>query len=288
MDRMQRTTIAGLAIVACVAIVAAAETKKEFRFSVNGRANVSVDTPYGTVTVKPGVANQVLVTAILASDRVELDNGQKGNRIELESHLLKGGDEQSGRVDYELTVPPDTTVSLRSTAGPSLSVEQLRGDLRLEGATAKVDVRNCSYGHVHIRTMNGPITLTQVKNAHVEVTSISGDIHLNSVDGQLVQVGTTSGRIFYDGDFGLAGDYTFTTHSGDIEALIPGGTSADFNAHSVQGHVQSDISLSPKEHPMFPAELGRSFFGTMGKAASEVVFKSFSGRIRLKHADKTN
>jgi hypothetical protein len=29
-------------------------------------------------------------------------------------------------------------------------------------------------------------------------------------------------------------------------------------------------------------ELGRSFFGSAGKAASEVVLRSFSGRIRLK------
>lgn len=282
MDRMPRTTIAGLAVIAFMAILASAETRKELRFPVNGKANVSVDTPYGAVTVKSGAANQVLVTAILASDKVELDNGQKGDRIELESHVLKGGDEQTGRVDYELTVPPAATVSLRSSAGPSFSLERLRGDVSVEGANSKVDIRNCSNGHLHVRTMNGPITLTDVRDAHVELVSISGDIHLNSVTGHLVQVNTTSGKIFYDGDFGSAGDYNFTTHSGNIEALVPAGASADFNAHSVQGDVQSDVSLAPREHPMFPVVAGRSFFGTVGKAASEVVFKSFSGKIRLK------
>jgi DUF4097 and DUF4098 domain-containing protein YvlB len=130
--------------------------------------------------------------------------------------------------------------------------------------------------------MSGPITLTDVRGAHVEITSITGDVHLNSVNGPLVQVNSGSGKIYYDGDFGSGGDYNFTTHTGDIEALVPVGASADFNAHSMQGQVQSDVSLVPNEHPRFPVEVGRSFFGTVGKAASEVVFKSISGKIRLK------
>jgi hypothetical protein len=44
--------------------------------------------------------------------------------------------------------------------------------------------------------------------------------------------------------------------------------------------VQHDFPLQPK-HSRFP-ETGSSFVGTTGKAASEVVLRSFSGRIRLK------
>lgn len=281
MDSTQRTTIAGLVVVACLASAALAETRKEFRFTVGPKTNVSVDTAYGAITVKPGPVGQVLAVAVLQSNKVQVDDLQKGNRIELESHLLQGADDQSGRVDFELTVPPDTSVSLHSSTGP-LSVEHLHGDLTLEGAAAPVDVRNVSGGHVHVKTMSGSITLTEVRSAHVEITSIGGDVHLNSVTGPLVQVGTSSGRIFYDGDFGLGGNYNFMTHNGDIEALVPAGASADFNARSMRGEVQSDVSLVPNEPPLFRPEVGRSFFGTVGKAASEVVFKSFSGKIRLK------
>ena len=69
--------------------------------------------------------------------------------------------------------------------------------------------------------------------------------------------------------------------TGDIEALVPEDVSADFSAHSVLGRVQHDFPLQPK-HSRFSAEAGRSFFGTVGKAASEVVLRSFSGKIRLK------
>jgi DUF4097 and DUF4098 domain-containing protein YvlB len=278
---LQQTTVVTLVLATCLASAAFAETKKEYRFTVGPNANVSVDTQYGAISVKPGSGNQVVVTATLKSDKVEVDKQQNGNRIEIASHLLQGADEQTGRVDYELLIPPDATLNLRSSTGP-LSAERLQGDLDLEGTDAVVNVRNVSNGHVHVRTMGGPITLTEVRNGHVEIASISGDVHLKSVTGPLVQANSGSGKIFYDGNFGSGGDYKFTTHTGDIEALVPADVSADFSAHSVLGRVQNDFPLQPKQHSRFSVEAGRSFFGTVGKAASEVVLRSFSGKIRLK------
>ncbi len=278
---ISNTTVVTLVLVTCLASAALAETKKEYRFTVGPKADISVDTQYGAISVKPGSASQVVVTATLKSDRVEVDRQQNGNRIEIASHLLQGADPQTGQVDYEVLIPPDATLNLRSSTGP-LSAERLQGDLTLEGTDAVVNVRNVSNGHVHVRTMGGPITLTDVRNGHIEIESISGDVHLKSVTGPLVQANSGSGEIFYDGDFGSAGDYKFTTHTGDIEALAPADVSADFSAHSVLGKVQNDFPLQPKPHSRFSFEAGRSFFGTVGKAASEVVLRSFSGRIRLK------
>jgi DUF4097 and DUF4098 domain-containing protein YvlB len=253
---------------------------KEYSYTVGPHANISVDTQYGSISVKPGNDNQVVVTATFKSDNVEVDQQQTGNRIEIASHQVRGTDQKTSQVDYELTVPPDATINLRSSNGP-LSVERLRGDVTLEGAEAVVLVRNVDNCHVHVRTMRGPITLINVKNGHVELATISGEIHLNSVTGQQVQANSGSGKISYDGDFGSGGDYRFTTHTGDIEALVPVDVSADFRAHSVIGRVHHDFPLNPR-HSRFNEELGRSFIGSTGQASSEVVLRSFSGKIRLK------
>jgi DUF4097 and DUF4098 domain-containing protein YvlB len=279
----QKSAIVTLVWATCLSTAAFGETKQEYRFTVGPNANISVDTQYGAISVKPGSATQVVVTATLKSGNVEVDKQQNGNRIEIASHLLQGADQQMGQVDYELLIPPDATVNLRSSTGP-LSAERLQGDLTLEGADAVVNIRNVSNGHVHVRTMGGPITLTDVRNGHVEIASISGDVHLKSVTGPQVQANSGSGKIFYDGDFGSGGDYKFTTHTGDIEALVPADVSADFSAHSVMGRVQHDFPLQPK-HSRFSVEAGRSFFGSVGKAASEVVLRSFSGKIRLKQRE---
>lgn len=277
---IQQTTVVTLVLATCLSSAVLAETKKEYHFTVGPNANVSVDTQYGAVSVKPGSNDEVVVTATLKSDNVEVDQQQNGNRIEIASHLLQGSDQQTGRVDYELTIPADATLNLRSSTGP-LSAEHLHGDLTMEGSDAAVNIRNVDNGHVHVRTMRGSITLSDVSNGHIELSSISGDIHLKAVTGPLVQVSSGRGNIFYDGDFGSSGEYKFSTHKGDIEALVPANVSADFRAHSVLGRVRHDFPLQAK-HSRFPVEAGRSFFGTAGKAASEVELRSFSGRIRLK------
>ena len=277
---LQYTTVATLVLAGCLSTSALAQTKKEYRFTVGPNANISVDTQYGAISARSGSNGEVVVTAILKSDSVEVDQLQNGSRIEVASHLLQGANPQTGQVDYEILIPSDATLNLHSSSGP-LSAERLQGDLTLEGTDATVNVRNVQNGHVHVRTMRGPINLTDVRNGHVEVASISGDVHLKSVTGPLVQVNSGSGKIFYDGDFGSGGDYRFATHSGDIEALVPADVSAGFRAHSVLGRVQHDFPLQPR-HSRFSMEVGRSFFGTAGQAASAVVLRSWSGKIRLK------
>jgi hypothetical protein len=277
---IQRTAVVTLVLATCLSSAVVAQTRQEYRFTVGPNANISVDTQYGAISVRPGDGNQVVVLATFKPDSVEVDQQQNGNRIGIASHLLPGANEQLGQVDYELLIPADATLNLRSSTGP-LSAERLQGDLTLEGTDAEVNVRNVANGHVHVRTMRGPITLTEVRNGHVEIASISGDVHLKSVTGPLVQVSLGSGKIFYDGDFGSGGNYKFTTHTGDIEALVPADVSADFRAHSVLGRVQHDFPLKPR-HSRFSEEVGRSFVGTAGQSASEVVLRSFSGRIRLK------
>jgi len=280
---MRRRLWAARAVVIVIlagTVAAAAETRKELHFKVGRRASVSIINQYGSVSVRPAAGKQVTITAILHSDKVEIDQSQSGNRVAVFSHVLAGADADSGRVDYEALVPPNSSVTLHSVTGP-IHAERLKGDLMLEGNTATVDVRDLSEGHVHVKTLNGPVTLTNVSDGHVEITSVSGDVDLVSVNGPLVQVNSNSGRIRYDGDFGGEGEYVLTSHTGDIEATAPAYASIDVIAHSMQGRVENDFPLLP-EHTPFITRAGSAFAGTMGKAASSVKLLSFSGKIHLK------
>ena len=280
---VSRRTAKMVAIGVLVAGALVAESKKEFHFTVGPKAGVSVMNPYGSISVRPSTNNMVVVNAVLHSDKVEVDNSQTGNRVDIQSHLLAGADAESGRVDYEVLVPADASVTLHSSTG-SLHAEKLHGDMSLEGPGATVDVRDVSDAHVHVKTMNGAVTLNNIQNGHVEVDSLSGEVTLTGVNGPLVQVVSTSGRINYIGDFGNSGEYRLTSHSGDIEATIPEWTSADVVAHSVRGEVHDDIPLQPKSHTWFPVDKGRAFAGTMGRVAvsSTVVLRTFSGKIHLR------
>jgi DUF4097 and DUF4098 domain-containing protein YvlB len=272
-----------VAIGVIVAGTLVAESRREYHFAVGPRAGVSVMNPYGSILVRPSTSNTVVVNAVLHSDKVEVDNNQNGNRVDIQSHLLAGADAESGRVDYEVLIPADASVSLHSNTG-SLRAEKLHGDVSLEGPGADVDVRDVSDAHVHVKTMNGAVNLDNIQNGHVEVDSLSGEVTLKGVNGPLVQVVSTSGRINYIGDFGNSGEYRLTSHSGDIEATIPEWTSADVSARSVRGEVHDDIPLQPKNHSWFAIDKGRAFAGTVGRvaASSTVVLRTFSGKIHLR------
>src|SRR2546422_7568224 len=231
--------LGGIVLLASAAF-AAGEGRKDLRYIVGPHAAVSITNEYGPISVKPGAANQVLVTAVTHSGKVEIDQTQRGNRIDVLSHLLPGAVQDSGRVDYEVQVPPDASLMLRSTTGP-LHAEKLRGDVTVEGATGTVDVRDIRDAHVHIKTLNGPITLTNIHDGHVEITSVSGNITLHSVSGPHVQVNSNSGWIRYDGDFGYGGEYYLSSHTGDIDATAPQDASIDITARSVRGKVENDF-----------------------------------------------
>src|SRR5260370_35077087 len=74
--------------------------RKDLRFKVGKHPTVAVNNQYGPITGKAGAAHQVVVTAILHSDNVELDQSKSGNRIGLGSHLLPGADPTSGGDEY--------------------------------------------------------------------------------------------------------------------------------------------------------------------------------------------
>ncbi len=281
MESKRAAKLVAIGVIVAGALVA--ESRKEFHFTVGPKAGVSVMNPYGSISVRPSTNNMVVVNAILHSDKVEVDNNQSGNRVDIQSHLLAGADSDSGRVDYEVLVPADASVTLHSSTG-SLRAEKLHGDVSLEGPGAQVDVRDVNDAHVHVKTMNGAVNLENIKNGHVEIDSLSGEITLKQVNGPLVQVFSTSGRINYIGDFGNSGEYRLTSHSGDIEATIPEWTSADVSARSSRGEVHDDIPLQPKTHTWFPMDKGRAFAGTMGRvaASSTVVLRTFSGKIHLR------
>src|SRR6266852_3529430 len=67
------TVVLTSALATCLASVALAESVKEYRYTVGRNANISVDTQYGAISVRPGSGNQVVVTATLSSNKVEVD-----------------------------------------------------------------------------------------------------------------------------------------------------------------------------------------------------------------------
>jgi len=278
----RRAKLAVAVLVGFAAIVASAQTRKEMKFNVGPGASLTISNDFGPVTVHTMAGSQVLAVATLHSDQMEVDQTRSGSRVELFTHALQQrptGD--AARVEFDVTVPPDCNVTVHSSPGP-IVIEKVRGDVTADGENANIDVRDVGNGHVHLRTLKGNVTIANVSNGHVEVTSVSGPVKMSDVSGPSVEVNTTNGKISYSGMFSNNGDYVLTTHSGDIEVLLPANASIDVSARSVNGKVENDFPFQPKQHNPFPVTSGRAFAGTSNSGSSGVQLRSFSGTIRVK------
>ncbi len=271
----------GLAVILVAGLAFAADNKKEFRYNAGPGSTVTVINEFGPVTVRPSSGRQVVITATLHSDKAEVDAGQSGNRITAQTHLLGKPNPDDARVDYDLQVPADVNLSVHADGGP-IRVEKLRSDMTLEGDAAEVTVQDSNDPRIHVHTLNGPVTLTNISNGHVEVTTPNGNVQLTSVTGPKVVINTTKGNIRYSGDFAGGGEYLLNNHSGDIDVSLPTTASVDLSARSITGSVEQDFPLQQKQHLAFQLTPGRSLAGTSNSGASSVQLRSFSGKIRVK------
>src|SRR5437868_6513428 len=90
-----RTVLITLLVSATVVV---SQTRKEFHYTVQPHASISIVNQYGPVTVSPSQGNQVSVIVVLHSDKVEIDQNQNAHRVQLITHLLPGSTADSGRV----------------------------------------------------------------------------------------------------------------------------------------------------------------------------------------------
>ncbi len=270
-------SVAGL-IVAVALAMPTAVAAKEFRYHVSRGATVSVVNNYGRVRVHPSSSNEVVVNAVPAA-KADAEAAQSSNRIEVRTRLTQGATESDGAVTYDVQVPSDANVIVHTASGP-VEVQAVNGDLSVDTETGKVEVRDSS-GHVQVRTVAGPITLGNLKNGAVEATSVTGSITSNGVSGKVVKLDTTGGMISYTGDFAGGGQYSLSSHSGDIDVALPAGASVDISARTVTGTLENNFPL--KTTPGSPTpDHGKSFAGTSSTGASTVRLQTFSGKIRIK------
>ncbi len=283
-DRKQNGMVqlaAWAAVAALVFAVPAQAEKKEFKYTVAAGGTVSIVNQKGGITVKPGAGRQVIVSANPASDKVEVDAGQTGNRISVRTNLLNKAAGDDVRVDYEVQVPADVNVSIDSGSG-DLKVENVRANVIVNAEDGQVDVRGISGGFVQVQSVNAAVTVSNVQKSRVQVASTGGNIQLNGVSGPNVTAKSTTGSITFTGDFGGGGNYLLTNHSGDIGISLPVTASVDLTARSIQGSVENDFPLQKPARASFPLKEGKAIAGISNGGASSVELRSFSGKIRVK------
>jgi DUF4097 and DUF4098 domain-containing protein YvlB len=208
---------------------------------VSGPVDLEVLTHSGDVTVRAGSSGSVVIHAkIFVGDRWLLGGRreedvraiqqnppirQEGNRIHIDYVNYR-----NISVDYEITVPAETTVRTRSGSG----------DQMLEGTHGNVDVQTGS-GDVKIAKLNGAV-LAQTGSGNIRARQISGTVKGQTGSGDVeieesgsgdVDMHTGSGNISARG---VQGGFRGETGSGDVSA--EGTQSGPWEIHTGSGTVR--------------------------------------------------
>jgi DUF4097 and DUF4098 domain-containing protein YvlB len=256
------------------------------RFNVDGRAMVTLRNAQGTIVVKSWQRSEVEILADHASEGVEVDAVQHGNRIELLTHVLRDNVTPAElQANYQIYVPEETELEIKNDSG-SVSVQQVYADVSVDTVLSKVELTDVS-GVLTVHTVGGSFTCTRCVG-RIEFMSTSGGARFLQPTTRSLRAQTFSGELFYDGQFSPNGNYKLTTASGPIELLLSEKDSVKLSVHSRQGHVENQVILKPESHVfsfLSSRKDSSSLVGTMGTGLARVELTSFSGKIRIRKRD---
>ncbi len=231
----------GLVVLFATTVVFASTPQGTFdrTLSVSGPVDLEVLTHSGDVTVRTGSSSSVIIHGkIFVGDRW-LRGSRESDVHEIEQHppIRQEGNSvhieylnvHDIAVDYEITVPPDTTVRTRSGSGDQI-VEGTRGNVDIQTGSGDVKLARLT-GEVRLQTGSGDVRAHEIAGA-VKGGAGSGDIEIEETGSGEVDLHTGSGNITVRG---IHGGFHGEAGSGDITA--EGTQSGGWEIHTGSGNV---------------------------------------------------
>lgn len=286
-------------------------------YKVDGDSAVDLTQIAGDVRVVTGRNNEVRIEAIkrvrhrdpeeakrlLAALRIDVT--QVGNRLEIRTIYPRttANRNWNGSVDYTITVPPDTTASMKTVSG-DVTVAGVRGEVRAETVSGDVDVsdtpnlalaktvsgdvraREIAATMLTLSTVSGTVIATALKVRTLDAGSVSGNLQLSDLQVERLTAKTLSGDVEFSGPLARGGRYEFHAHSGNVRLVLPSNTSGfDMDASTFSGSVRSDFPVALRSVGSSDAPGGRrggsnrAVRGAFGDAGAILSLRSFSGNV---------
>jgi len=260
----------------------------EKHFPVKGRPVVMMQNiANGRIEVKSSKNSEVVIAATQASNKINVEIEQVGDRVDVNTTILDtAGQASELEANFQITVPEETELQLRTQTG-LIYVEQVMGDMTLQSVAGDVHLKEVS-GYIVVKTTNGSLVCTQCAGK-LDFSSVSGNAQLLQPGLTNVSLFTTSGNILFDGDFIRTGIYTMRSGKGTVEVHFSGNDSFDLKAQTATGSVdnQAEAYLKPDSHGVkhIASKFTKGLFGTVGSGLAKVELSSYSGTIRILKRD---
>ena len=265
---------------------------------LGSRGTVQIENLKGSIQVRTWDKKEVHVGGTLGKgvEKLVVEGDESDLLIKVEyprgRSAWHGNNDNTEPTDLIINVPVlaeleiesvSATVDVVGTAGVSLSIDSVSGDVVVAGAPREADIESVS----------GDLTLT-LNSRDVSASSVSGDVRLRGkLDGEL-DVETVSGNIDADsnglklrridastvsGDVrvraGLqdGGEVKAESVSGDLHLVMPKNLSANVSAETFSGDL--DAPGAKVERPKYGP--GASFEHRYGSGSGLIRIETFSG-----------
>jgi hypothetical protein len=231
---------------------------------VSGPVDLEVLTHSGDITIRAGSSGSVQIHGkIFVSDRwiagkregdvhaIEQNPPirQEGNSIHID-YLTEMHDIS---VDYEITVPAETTIRTKSGSGDQIiegtrgnadvqtgsgdvKISTLTGEVRLQTGSGNVRAHEIA-GSVHGSAGSGDIEVEETAQGDVDLRTGSGNINVRGVQGTF-RAEAGSGDITAEGT--QSGEWEIRTGSGNVRVRLPGNSAFDADIATSSGTVDVD------------------------------------------------
>jgi hypothetical protein len=261
-------TIAFVGLLASgVALASTPQGQFEKTFQVTGPVDLEVQTHSGDITVRSGPAGSVSIRGkiyvgdhwLFGSRHADVSDieqnpplHQDGNRIRIDYI-----NEHDISVDYEITVPADTSVrahtgsgnqSIEGTHGNAdlqsgsgdLQLTQVTGEVRIHTGSGSVRARDIS-GTVRGGAGSGDIEIEEGGTGDIDLRTGSGNITARGVQGHL-HLEAGSGDITAEGK--QTGEWEIHTGSGNIHVRLPSDAAFDADISTSSGTLDVDAPIT--------------------------------------------
>jgi len=270
------------AMTAVLTTVALASNSPQGTFEktlqVSGPVDLEVLTHSGDVTVRAGGSGSVVIRGkIFVGDRwlrgsrqndvQEIEKNppirQEGNSIHVDYVAM-----HDISVDYEITVPADTTIRSHSGSGDQ-TIEGTRGNADIQTGSGDVRLANLT-GEIRLQTGSGDVRAHEISGP-VKGGAGSGDIEIEETGQGDVDLHTGSGNIHVRG---VQGGFHGEAGSGDITA--EGTQTGAWEIHTGSGNVRIHLP----SNSAFDADISTSS-GTI--EVNSPIEMTVQGRLQEAH-----
>jgi len=247
--RLNFYVLSTLFLVTSLALADVSKTE-EYNFAIKEGGRISLSNVNGNVSIEGTDGRQVHIVATKKADsqkyldgmKIEIDASESAIRIETQhpggtGGILNWGGDDSGSVEYKLTVPHDVELDSIDTVNSDVVVTGVSGPISAESVNGKLQVTGAS-SNISADTVNGNIDVEFLQlgsGQRVSADAVNGRIVLRLPANASAQVSaeTLNGSIDAD-DFGLESDNGFVGH--ELEGQIGGGE-ARVSIDTVNGSI---------------------------------------------------